>query len=119
MTIGGEGQVLIDPLFMAMKLDVRLVPEFCIQVSEGHYRPDPLDPRCHPLETVLIGELVRDEPEAQIAGTLGRERDWMAGSQTATRASRPAVPIPGSGGDYLRGYHKADEEQIARLLLSR
>ena len=44
MTIGGEGQVLIDALFMAMKLDVRLVPEFCIQVSEGHYRPDPWTP---------------------------------------------------------------------------
>ena len=78
-----------------------------------------MDPRCYPLETVLIGELVRDEPEAHIAGTLGRERDWMAGFADRYEGLPARSADPGSGGDYLRGYHKADEEQIARLLLSR
>ena len=38
--LDGRRRVLIDALFMAMKRDVQLVPEFCIRVIDGYDHPD-------------------------------------------------------------------------------
>jgi hypothetical protein len=111
-------QLLLDALLRVMKMQIDFAPEFSLKVVEDHYRPDPTNPRCHPLESVLLGEPRRGDTATQIGEMLGEDQDWIVGFCDHYKGLEPRKTIEQAEA-YLRGFHDAGDEQIIKLTRTR
>jgi hypothetical protein len=94
---------LLAGLWLACRLHVTLVPSWGLVDRDGKLGVDPARWRCHPLETVLIGEPVTSVPrETQVAVLLGAPEGWVQGFRDAYAGDPPREETQG----YLAGYRE-------------
>ena len=78
---------LIEAFHRCMKLDIVYTCKFTLIERDGHYQfINPESPRCNPLESVLVGEIVKKgvKPVSHIARILGKNESWIKGFWSAT-----------------------------------
>lgn len=107
---------LIEGLTRGMKLDFQYdMNRFCLLFAAGQYRvANPTYPRCHPLETVLLGieSPLAGEPINDISQVVGESEDWVRGFCDEVKGSGSKE----SSLDYVNGVMAARDPEIRKLL---
>jgi hypothetical protein len=93
---------LHDALWKGERLGFRFTVSSTLQVVDGAYVVlDPMNPTCHPLESVLLGEdAVSDRWETDVARLLAVPGEWVDGFCAGWNAAE----IGGGCGPYEAGF---------------